>query len=108
MTTLAAAEQEVLAFGWHDVTCPEGSTCRSRQLHATYGASVTLALVLRAVEASGIREAAKAEGLLEAAADIETDWAPAWGGDHMWFTTGTTVAELVADTLRAMALEVAS
>lgn len=51
---------------------------------------------------------AKAAGLREAADDIETDWAPVWGGDGMWFTTGTAVAELVAGTLRSMAQEVES
>ncbi len=50
----------------------------------------------------------KADTLRQAADEIETDYAAAWGGGRMWMTTGTKVANLVAGVLREMASEVES
>lgn len=48
---------------------------------------------------------APARALREAAQFFERDMSRAWGGDADWITTGTRIAELVADILRERAAD---
>lgn len=41
---------EAIALAWHDITCPEGTECRSRRLHAQSDNMVTTSLVHRLVQ----------------------------------------------------------
>lgn len=42
-------ERERIEYAWHDVTCPEGAECRSRDLHRL-SAPETVTLVVRALD----------------------------------------------------------
>ena len=45
------------------------------------------------------------EALTDAARYFEYEMAPAWGGDNAWISTGSHVADLVAEILRERADE---
>ena len=47
-----------------------------------------------------------AEALRAAAADLRDNAGPAWGGERVWLTTGTKVANLAAEWLEASADEI--
>lgn len=52
--------------------------------------------------------AAAEEALRAAARSFVTEMGDVWGGDSMWVTTGTRVAEVVACVLREMADDIAA
>lgn len=50
------------------------------------------------------RDAIRAEAFAEAAQALK-DMGPIWGGDAMWLTSGTKVADLTASIVRGLAQE---
>lgn len=60
------------------------------------------------VEWAGHIRSARVNALRDAAVFFERDMDTAWGGGKQWLTTGTKVAELVADILREQADELDS
>ncbi|HEX6684996.1 MAG TPA: hypothetical protein VF062_19560 [Candidatus Limnocylindrales bacterium] len=50
------------------------------------------------------RDAIRAEAFAEAAQALK-DMGPIWGGDAMWLTSGTKVADLTASIVRDLAQE---
>lgn len=108
---VVTADEAVQALAGIRVVCPVHAIPDCSPLLngcplASHIAAFVRGPLLASPELAAVIAAAKGDALREAATRFEQSMTRAWGGDRGWFTSGTHVARLSAEVLRAWADEV--